>query len=914
MSISANSSILKKPKERYFAAFGLAFIMACILFIPHIIIDKGYFVYYGDFNAQQIPFYKLAHAAVRNLDIGWDFGTDLGANFMSSYSFYLLGSPFFWLTLPFPNSFIPHLMGPLLILKFSCASLTAYAFITKFVKNKTYALLGGIMYAFSGFSVYNIFFNHFHEAIIYFPLLLLGLELIMAENRRGLFFLAVALSSISNYYFFFGMVIFTVIYFVVRWASGSWNITFKRGEAAYTCSRFLGVIIESVLGLCASMFILLPAVLGIMQNSRVGSMIMGWNSLIYDEPKLYPYIIQCLFFPPDPPARMVYFDDIGVKKWASVAAWLPLFGMVGTLSFMKTRRKSWQTRLLALCLLIAFVPVLNQAFSAFNYNYYARWFYMPVLILSLTTVMAFEDKNVDLTFGLKWSAIVTAIVVIAIGFIPAKQDGQGNIIEYGVYNKNYTERFWIYAAVTVACLAIVFMLIKVKKKSARIFARSALALCCVISVLYSSYVVYLGTLVRTNAQSFIIPTLIENDRQLTVTNAQNKLELACELDDARIDVYESTQNTAMYLGFSSIQAFQSIVPGSIMDFYKYTAFNRTVNSNPSPDIYALRGLLSVKYVINYTGETKQFYSNGKYAAEGYKLYSPNGPATTKQDTEQSGYYVYENTNFVPYGFTYDSFMSEAFCDQVEKEQRSNAMMKAILLDDEQIEKYSDILSDISETADIEGFKNSLTYDEYVEDCKARAAASCSSFETGKSEFTAKITLDKDNLVFFSVPFEEGWSAEVDGKPVDIEKVNVGFMAVKVSGDGTEHTIHFTYRTPGFKPGIVISCAAVLLFAAYFVIYKKKFSPGFKDCVGSSLDEQKELDVMSFSREAGEGAGNAPPAENDGQNAPEIGGPRPLFGDSPMPKADENGGEINEISSAESDEPKNIFIKKNERND
>ena len=133
--------------------------------------------------------------------------------------------------------------------------------------------------------------------------------------------------------------------------------------------------------------------------------------------------------------------------------------------------------LLALCLLIAFVPVLNQAFSAFNYNYYARWFYMPVLILSLTTVMAFEDKNVDLTFGLKWSAIVTAIVVIAIGFIPAKQDGQGNIIEYGVYNKNYTERFWIYAAVTVACLAIVFMLIKVKKKSARIFARSALALC-----------------------------------------------------------------------------------------------------------------------------------------------------------------------------------------------------------------------------------------------------------------------------------------------------------------------------------------------------------------------------------------------------------------------------------------------------
>ena len=173
MARAVNNITKRTVKEKYFMAFGLAFIVACALFVPYIIWDKGYFIFYGDFNAQQIPFYKLAHAAVRNLDIGWSFGTDLGSNFVSSYSFYLLGSPFFWLTIPFPNDFVPHLMGPLLILKFSFASLTAYAYITRFVKNKNYAVLGAFMYAFSGFSVYNIFFNHFHEAIIFFPLLLL---------------------------------------------------------------------------------------------------------------------------------------------------------------------------------------------------------------------------------------------------------------------------------------------------------------------------------------------------------------------------------------------------------------------------------------------------------------------------------------------------------------------------------------------------------------------------------------------------------------------------------------------------------------------------------------------------------------------------------------------------------------------
>ncbi len=867
MACAVNNITKKTVKEKYFMAFGLAFAVACALFIPYIIWDKGYFIFYGDFNAQQIPFYKLAHAAVKNLDIGWNFGTDLGSNFVSSYSFYLLGSPFFWLTIPFPNDFVPHLMGPLLILKFSLASLTAYAYITRFVKNKNYAVLGAFMYAFSGFSVYNIFFNHFHEAIVFFPLLLLSIELLMTENRRGVMLCAVAICALVNYYFFFGMVIFTVMYFVVRCLSGDWSINLKRGEAAYTCSRFLGIIIEAVLGLAISAVILLPSVYGILENNRVGSTILGWNGVVYDKQQLYTYIFQSFFFPPDPPARLVFFPG-SEKAWSSVAGWLPLFGMTGVISWLQYKRGTWQRRLMITSMIIAFIPVLNQAFSAFNYSYYARWFYMPVLIMALVTAMGFEDDSVKLESGWKWSAGITMGIILLIGFMPASRGADGNFNDFGVYNKSYSDRFFVYCGIAVAALVLTALLLRLKRNSKKTFAKAAIVFCCVVSLAYSSYFIYLGKLVRTDTKTFIIPTLIENDRQMTVDDANGRKVLATELDDARIEVYEGTENTAMYLGIRGVQTFHSIVPGSVMNFYNYIGVTRTVNSKPPVSIYSLRGLLSVKYVINYTGESKQFNNDGVYAALGYKMYSPSGNAQTKEDTEQSGYYVYENANFVPYGFTYDHYMTREFCDGVDKEKRTDAMMAAMLLSDEQIEKYGDILSDISEQVTAEEINEEYDYSIYKANCKERKKNACSSFSTGKSEFTAEITLDKDNLVFFSVPYEKGWSATVDGEAVDIENVNVGFMAVKVKGDGQQHTIHFTYKTPGLKTGAIASCGAVVLSVIYIAYWsvkrRKQRAAAQNEGVNPENDRDSgEIKITDYSIEGFE----SPQAAEDGQGAP-----------------------------------------------
>ena len=220
----------------------------------------------------------MAHDAVRSGSFGWSWTTDLGANFIGSYSFYLLGSPFFWLTLPFPSAAVPYLMGPLLILKFGCASLTGYVYLKRYVQNQNFAVIGGMLYAFSGFSVYNIFFNHFHEAIVFFPLMLAALDEYMYQRRRGIFALTVFACCFVNYYFFVGQVVFCLIYFAIRLIMKSWKISVK---------DFFLLLLEGILGVAISCVLLMPTILTIIQNPRVDNPPNGWNALLYSYNQRY---------------------------------------------------------------------------------------------------------------------------------------------------------------------------------------------------------------------------------------------------------------------------------------------------------------------------------------------------------------------------------------------------------------------------------------------------------------------------------------------------------------------------------------------------------------------------------------------------------------------------------------------------
>ena len=55
--------------------------LATLIFLPFQLVDSGYFLFYGDFNVQQVPFYRMCHDAIRSGSWRWSWTTDLGARF-----------------------------------------------------------------------------------------------------------------------------------------------------------------------------------------------------------------------------------------------------------------------------------------------------------------------------------------------------------------------------------------------------------------------------------------------------------------------------------------------------------------------------------------------------------------------------------------------------------------------------------------------------------------------------------------------------------------------------------------------------------------------------------------------------------------------------------------------------------------
>ena len=765
----------KSALRQYGMVFGLGLLTSFLFFLPFLIWDKGLFIYYGDFNVQQIPFYQMAHDSILTGNIRWNWYTDLGANFIGSYAFYLLGSPWFWLTLLFPSEAVPYLMAPLLMLKIATAAVTGCAYIKRFVANSNYAVIGGLLYAFSGYSIYNIFFNHFHEVIAIFPLLLIAMEEFMVNGRRGQFALAVGLCAFVNYYFFFGEVVFCVLYFIFR-------CVYDRGNKAgfyLTLKKFGLLALEAVLGLLLSCCLLLPALMAIVDNPRTSNFLFGWNGIFYGNVQRYGLIFSSFFFPPDIPAYPNFFPDSNAK-WSSVSAFLPLFSMSGVLAFFKGCKRHWSKALLGVCVLIAFVPFLNSAFSAFNSSYYARWFFMFVLIMAMMTAVALERYREEFKFGIKWTLIITLCFSV-LAIFPSYEDGElvfGQLI-------NYQERFWPYMIISVMGLVLASFLVQL---DGRVMFRAATVSVCFLSVVMSVLMLALGKANPANAHRV---------SEMGLKGAEKFSFLADNPEDFyRIDLDDCMDNFPMYWKIPTIQAFHSVVPGSIFEFYDTIGYDRSVGSRPELDYDALRPLTSVKYLLAYeTEEEDPDISGFTYV-------------TTENELK-----IYENENFIPMGFTYDYYVDEEQMDSYNEGKRDWLMLAGIYLDEEAIARNRDILEPLPDSEFPE-----LTDEGLAELASDRREETCQSFVRDNEGFTATIDLSEENLVFFSVPWDKGWSATVNGEPVQIEKANAGFMAVRVPAGQSE--IRFTYKTPGLTAGVCIAIGSGILLLGYWLLFRR----------------------------------------------------------------------------------------------
>ena len=84
--------------------------------------------------------------------------------------------------------------------------------------------------------------------------------------------------------------------------------------------------------------------------------------------------------------------------------------------------------------------------------------------------------------------------------------------------------------------------------------------------------------------------------------------------------------------------------------------------------------------------------------------------------------------------------------------------------------------------------------------------------TSKNKVFATYDVQQDTSIFFTIPYDKGWSAYQDGKKIEIKQAQTGFMKVDVpKGKGT---ITLSFIPNGFITGAICSFNSLLLFGIY----------------------------------------------------------------------------------------------------
>ncbi len=779
-------SDLKENRRYAFLAFAINLLIALIIFVPFIISGKGLFTLSDDFNAQELAFNVFANREIKELDVFFNWAIDIGSDFISSFSFYNLGSPFFWITLPFKPEAFPYLIGWILALKYAVAGFTSYLWLSRYT-GKRAALAGSVLYAFSGFQHMNMIFYHFHDVVAFFPLLLIGLEERVDKKRKGVFAAGVAINALVNWNFFIGEVIFVILFYMIRYDI---LLRFKKKEIKEEIFRILSLFGEGVLGVGVSAVLFIPSAYAMLSNSRINEHISMRDGVIWSAEDLIRLIRGFLL----PSESMNHNSTLSYMNWYSVSLYLPMIGGVFALVYFFRKRKAndWLCKMLLICAVISLVPAVNNIFVLFTPEPYRRWYYMYILMLSLASAKLIDeyeecaenDKKIK-----KQIVSVSLILTASIGLLwimlanwPWDYEGNTAIID--------SEKWTMTALMGMVGLLVLVGLILIFKKR-QIFTRILIVGISGWSILtgISGVIQYKeGSELDSKAvYDLVMNTGAEMDR--------NPFPYRYGVLD-----YYGYFNLGMANSLPTMDSFISTVDSGIFEFYDMLGVHRHTLTPTGP--IGTDRLLSLKYWI-----TKDPWGTELPMDDLIGIY----------DNGSDYIYLVEDYYALPIGFTYDRYITRSEFLEIPVESRAIAMLTSLVVKDEDENKVSGILThaDAAQYATRNGVIDPAL-DIYGPEHTQKE------FSFGRKSFGSTIECFSDKYAFYSVPYSDRWSATVNGEPVEILNIN-GLMAVPVK-EGV-NVISFDYSCLINLASLIISMISFAVMIVIIIVGRKKDSAG-----------------------------------------------------------------------------------------
>lgn len=610
------------------------------------------FVYLGTWSREILKNLIFKHQLIIPM---WEFGIGYGADVFTTLQYYVLGDPVALFSVITPSSYAEEMYCLLIVFRLYLSGAAFCAFCRKMGCSRAASLCGAFSYAFCCFAIFAaVRHPYFSSPMIYLPLILLGAEKILRREKPVFYIIMIFVAAISNFYFFYMLVLLTILYVAFRFFSLYREQIWK--NLGSFLLKFIGYSLIGVLMACLLFF---PVCMAFLSDARSSS---NYTFNFFYSRSYYETFLGS------------FIASVSPGEWAHFGITpIAFLGVVGL--FLEKGKYRWLKNLFLLLTALLLLPVGGYIFNGFGYVS-NRWVFGYAFVASFMFTLAIPhllslSKRKKATLGI----VLAAYCLLCIFLTKARK-----------------ESILASCVLLVISLLIFFNVDSFPKLNWKKLKISSLRLAQATVFAF----VLLGILVNgmyrySIAEGDYISEFIDRNEVLRSLNYKGKLVDSIEDESFfRIDQPVALENYMISSHTSSTNGFWSLQnPNATMYLDLNSAYSAQNN------VY--KGLLSRSLLEPFASASYFVCDKGdeSLVPYGYEYVSnPKGLNNKKIK-------LYHTDYSLPLGYTYESWLSRAEYESLSIPQRQQAMLYGAVIEEEGKEAVSHLATAQPEYRDVQ---------------------------------------------------------------------------------------------------------------------------------------------------------------------------------------------------------------------
>lgn len=697
----------------------------------------------------------------------FDFIIGYGSDVLQTLGYYIL-NPLYLLSPIFPVEKIEYFYDFIFILTGFFAGLF-FLFYIKYIcpeTKTTILIIGSLAYSFSGFGLFACQ-PVFRINYMLFPVLILGIEKLIRENKIVLFTLSVCACFLFSFFYVHILGVFAVAYFVLR--------VFIRSNIKQKIKKTFKFISCGFIGIGLASIVLLPNIAAVFNAER--GVKNSLDTIIWSL-KTYYFLFKSWFFGA---------HNLSISYRQSGIILIVIFACI----ILWRQKGFFQTKTAFIGLFVFLsTPIFTYVLDVGMYYDRPKWFFVYPFILCVVFIKVLPKILEEFSKYIKF-----LLIVLSVGFVITSALSFISNTEIQKLSLDFGAGLLISILTILGCLLTSDFYKKKQKTFWQISLCSTVFLCFALSCVFSIF----------------IPKY-QNDN---IYSNQ---------------VYKSGSFTKEFID-QPIALTNKIKEDNSMDnFYRYTVLKNDcknfilptndllTNEKKASTYYSLtdKSLINFKKTLmkNKTGLPEFVWADNQDKKIIDTLTATKKTIRCDVDSNGSQKTTFE-TNKQALGFSYSYSIYNIISEKTLKKQpfdkREEILFRQGSVDAKlNYDKINEDLDEIKQD-DIEKISTELKKD------------TLKNIVINNNEITGSISLKEKKFLVTQIPYihafgeDSAWKAFDNGKEIPVYQGNLGWVSLVL--DKGEHSIVFKYQTTGLKPGGLISGLFLLIFIAVIILNK-----------------------------------------------------------------------------------------------